>query len=66
MRSETCAAEAGDARRAIELAKLDPTWQPLKPKGDRAGQHAIHINDPWRICFVWKADGAHEVVVDYH
>lgn len=34
--------------------------------GDRAGQHAIRINDQWRICFVWK-DGAHDVeIVDYH
>jgi proteic killer suppression protein len=36
-------------------------------KGDRAGQHSIRINDQWRICFVWKADGAHDVeIVDYH
>ena len=36
-------------------------------KGDRAGQHAIRVNDQWRICFVWKDDGAHGVeIVDYH
>lgn len=36
-------------------------------KGDRAGQHSIRINDQWRICFVWKEDGAHDVeIVDYH
>jgi len=36
-------------------------------KGDRAGQHSIRINDQWRICFVWKGGGAHEVeIVDYH
>ncbi len=36
-------------------------------KGDRAGQHSIRINDQYRICFVWKEDGAHEVeIVDYH
>ena len=35
--------------------------------GDRAGQHSIRINDQWRICFVWKSDGAHSVeIVDYH
>ena len=35
--------------------------------GDRRGQHSIRINDQWRICFVWKEDGAHEVeIVDYH
>ena len=36
-------------------------------KGDRAGQHSIRINDQWRICFVWKEDGAHDVEIeDYH
>jgi proteic killer suppression protein len=36
-------------------------------RGDRRGQHSIRINDQYRICFVWKADGAHEVeVTDYH
>ena len=36
-------------------------------KGDRAGQHSIRVNDQWRICFVWKDDGAHGVeIVDYH
>jgi toxin HigB-1 len=36
-------------------------------KGDRDGQHSIRINDQFRICFVWRADGAHEVeITDYH
>ncbi len=36
-------------------------------RGTRQGQHSIRINDQWRICFVWKSDGAHEVeIVDYH
>jgi proteic killer suppression protein len=36
-------------------------------KRDRAGQHSIRINDRCRICFLWKADGAHDVeIVDYH
>lgn len=54
---------------APELAKLAiPPGNNLEAlKGDRAGQHAIRINDQWRICFVWKADGAHDVeIVDYH
>lgn len=38
-----------------------------KLKGDRVGQHSIRINDQWRICFVWKADGPYEVeITDYH
>jgi proteic killer suppression protein len=33
----------------------------------RRGQHAIRINDQWRICFLWKDNNAHEVeIVDYH
>lgn len=36
-------------------------------KGNRAGQHAIRVNDQWRVCFVWKDDGPHAVeVTDYH
>ena len=35
--------------------------------GSRRGSHSIRINEQWRICFVWKSDGAHEVeIVDYH
>lgn len=36
-------------------------------KADRVGQHSIRINDQWRICFLWKADGPYEVeITDYH
>lgn len=36
-------------------------------KGDRAGQHSIRINDQYRLCFVWKKDGPHDVeITDYH
>ena len=35
--------------------------------GNRRGQHSIRINDQWRLCFVWRDDGAYEVeIVDYH
>ena len=35
--------------------------------GDRKGQHSIRINDQYRICFVWREDGVHEVeITDYH
>jgi proteic killer suppression protein len=38
-----------------------------KLSGDRAGQYSIRINDQWRICFVWKDDGPHDVeITDYH
>ena len=36
-------------------------------KGRRKGQHSIRINDQWRVCFVWTADGPKNVeIVDYH
>jgi proteic killer suppression protein len=35
--------------------------------GDRKGQQSIRINQQWRICFVWRDDGPHDVeIVDYH
>ena len=35
--------------------------------GDRRGQHSMRINDPWRVCFVWKNGHAYDVeIVDYH
>ena len=41
--------------------RLEALW------GDRAGQHSIRINDQFRICFIWKEDGAHDVeICDYH
>lgn len=36
-------------------------------KGGRAGQYSMRVNDQWRVCFVWREDGAHQVeIVDYH
>jgi len=36
-------------------------------KGDRKGQHSIWINDKWRVCFVWTANGPKDVeIVDTH
>ena len=36
-------------------------------KRDRKGQHAIRINDQWRVCFSWKGGHAIDVeIVDYH
>jgi proteic killer suppression protein len=54
---------------ATELAtlKVPPGNQLEALKGDRKGQHSIRINDQWRVCFVWRDDGAHDVeMVDYH
>jgi toxin HigB-1 len=36
-------------------------------KDDRLGQHAIRINDQYRICFVWSEAGPEQVeITDYH
>jgi proteic killer suppression protein len=54
---------------ASELATLrvPPGNQLEALKGDRKGQHSIRVNDQWRICFRWDAEGAHDVeIVDYH
>lgn len=54
---------------AVELASLRiPPGNRLEAlKGDRRGQYSIRINDQWRLCFVWREDGAHQVeIVDYH
>jgi proteic killer suppression protein len=35
--------------------------------GDRAGQHAIRVNDQYRVCFTWTDGDAYDVeVTDYH
>ena len=35
--------------------------------GKRKGQHSVRINDQWRLCFVWTAQGPTKVeIVDYH
>ena len=54
---------------ATELASLRvPSGNQLEAlKGERKGQHSIRINEQWRVCFVWRRDGAHRVeIVDYH
>lgn len=34
---------------------------------DRTGQHAIRINDQFRVCFVWTDQGPERVeITDYH
>ena len=54
---------------ASELASLriPPGNQLELLRGDRRGQHSMRINAQWRLCFVWREDGAYQVeIVDYH
>lgn len=54
-------------RQRVKLKGQSPGNRLEALKGDRAGQHSIWINDQWRIVFVWRDGGAHEVeIVDYH
>ena len=54
---------------AIRLSDLDlPRGNRLHPlHGNRHGQHAIRINDQFRVCFVWNDGDAFDVeIADYH
>ncbi|HUQ20571.1 MAG TPA: type II toxin-antitoxin system RelE/ParE family toxin [Gemmatimonadaceae bacterium] len=47
--------------------RIPPQNKLEKLKRDRAGQHAIRINDQYRICFIWTDKGPDEVeITDYH
>jgi toxin HigB-1 len=64
------------ARRKVEMLDAAKVLSDLRsPPGnelhalsaDRIGQYAIRINRQFRLCFVWRDDGAHNVeIVDYH
>lgn len=64
------------ARRKLNMvhaaAKLDDLKVPPGNKlhkldKDREGQHAIRINDQYRVCFVWRDGNAYDVeITDYH
>jgi toxin HigB-1 len=50
----------------LEDLRIPPGNRLEALKGKRKGQH-IRINDQWRVCFVWTADGPKNVeIVDYH
>jgi toxin HigB-1 len=54
---------------AVSLASLRvPPGNALEPlKGSRGGQHAIRINDQFRLCFTWTSEGPADVeITDYH
>jgi proteic killer suppression protein len=64
------------ARRKLNMvhaaARLDdlkvPPGNKLHKLGkDREGQHAISINDQYRVCFTWREGNAYDVeITDYH
>jgi proteic killer suppression protein len=55
-----------NARSLMDL-RVPPANRLEALKRGRKGQHAIRINDQWRICFVWTDAGPANVeIVDYH
>ena len=42
-----------DLATTIDDLNVPPSNRLHTLKGDRIGQHAIAINDQWRICFRW-------------
>lgn len=56
-----------DAAERLDDLRVPPGNRLEALRGDRAGQHSIRINGQWRLVFVWRDDGPHEVeIVDYH
>ncbi|MBA4193508.1 MAG: excinuclease ABC subunit A [Comamonadaceae bacterium] len=56
-----------DSAATLEALRVPPGNRLEALRGDRAGQHSIRINDQFRVCFVWRSDGVHDVqIVDYH
>lgn len=52
---------------SLESLRIPPANFLEALKDDRKGQQSIRINDQFRICFVWAADGAENVeIIDYH
>ena len=52
---------------SLASLRIPPGNQLEALQGDRKSQHSIRINGQWRVCFVWREDGAHQVeIVDYH
>ena len=58
---------AMDAATVLEDLRFPPGNHLEELKGGRSGQHSVHINKQWRICFVWTDQGPCDVeIVDYH
>lgn len=59
--------QALDAAPSLTALRAIPSYRLEALRGNRKGQFSIRINDQWRVCFRWEADGAHDVeIVDYH
>ncbi|MDP1857702.1 MAG: type II toxin-antitoxin system RelE/ParE family toxin, partial [Gemmatimonadaceae bacterium] len=52
---------------SLNALRLPPGNRLEALRADRRGQHSIRVNQQYRICFVWTAEGPTDVeIVDYH
>jgi toxin HigB-1 len=56
-----------DAAKELDDLRSPPGNRLHRLAKDRKGQHAIRINDQYRVCFTWKDGDAYDIeVTDYH
>jgi proteic killer suppression protein len=56
-----------DAASTLEFLRSPPGNRLEALVGDREGQYSIRVNDQFRLCFRWTAEGPTDVeMVDYH
>jgi proteic killer suppression protein len=56
-----------DAAQTLDFLRSPPGNRLEALKGERKGQFSIRINDQYRLCFRWTAEGPTDVeLVDYH
>jgi toxin HigB-1 len=56
-----------DSAKSLDDLRSPPNNRLHPLSHDRAGQHAIRINDQFRLCFRWHDGNAYEVeITDYH
>jgi len=52
---------------ALDDLRVPPGNRLEALKGNRSGQYSIRVNDQFRVCFRWTAEGPDDVeIVDYH
>jgi toxin HigB-1 len=56
-----------DAATRLEDLNVPPENRLHSLRREREGQHAIWINDQFRVCFIWRDGHAYDVeIADYH
>lgn len=56
-----------DAAVSVDDMRVPPGNRLHALQGNRAGQHAVSVNNQWRICFRFDGEDAYDVeICDYH